>query len=76
MTTGIYHHLRRPIYAGYILGGLGWALLTCSLFGVGVAIAVPVFVDLTSREEEKWLEKYADYTTYKSKVKKFIPGIY
>ncbi len=77
VTTGIYHHLRHPIYAGYILGGFGWALLTCSLFGVGVAIAVPIFVDLKSREEEKWLtQKYANYATYKSKVKKFIPGIY
>jgi len=38
--------------------------------GVGVAIALLVFFDLKSREEEQWLvATYADYPAYGRQVK-------
>ncbi len=77
VVDGIYHHLRHPIYAGYILGAFGWALLMHSFFGLGTALALLVFYDLKAREEEKWLiEKYSDYRAYQHQVKRFIPWIY
>jgi len=77
VTTGIYGYFRHPIYAGWILGVLGWALLWSSLFGLGVAAALFVFYDLKSREEERWLlQKYPRYAAYKSTVRRFIPGVY
>lgn len=77
VTTGIYRHLRHPIYAGWVLGGIGWALLTGSLFGVGVAVAGFIFYDLKSKEEERWLtQKYAEYAVYQSTVKRFVPWMY
>lgn len=77
VTTGIYHYTRHPIYTGWILGTLGGALLISSLLGIGVAIALFIFYDLKSREEEKWLnQKYVDYPAYQRQVKKFIPWVY
>jgi len=77
VTKGIYRSIRHPIYTGWILAALGWALLFGTLFGVGVALAGLVFYDLKSKEEEKWLiETYAAYPAYKREVKRFIPGIY
>jgi len=77
VTVGAYGFVRHPIYAGWILGALGWELLTCSLLGIGVAVALFVFYDLKSRVEEKWLaEKYAGYPAYQQRVKRLIPRIY
>jgi protein-S-isoprenylcysteine O-methyltransferase Ste14 len=69
--------MRHPIYTGWLLGALGWALLTGSRLGVGVALAGGIFYDLKAREEEKWLAAtYADYTAYQRQVKRFIPWTY
>ncbi len=77
VTTGMYQFLRHPIYAGWILVALGWALLRGSRLGVGVALAGGIFYDLKSREEEKWLAApYAEYAAYQRQVKRFIPWIY
>ena len=77
ISTGIYSYIRHPIYAGWIVGTLGWELLARSLLGLGVTVALLVFYDLKSREEDKWLvEKYIGYAAYKDKVKRFVPWVY
>ena len=77
VSQGIYSHIRHPIYAGWILGTFGLALLTRSSVGVGVAVALFVFYDFKSREEEKWLvKKYPGYPAYVNAVKRFIPFVY
>ena len=77
VTTGIYHRLRHPIYAGWIAVAFGWALVWGTLFGVGVAFAGFIFYDSKSREEERWLlARYQEYSVYQREVRRFIPGIY
>jgi len=77
VTTGMYRCMRHPIYTGWILVALGWALLTGSRLGVGVALPGGTFYDLKAREEEKWLaDTYAGYAAYQRQVKRFIPWIY
>ena len=77
VTTSIYRFVRHPIYTGWIVVALGWALFFSTLFGVGVAIAGFIFYDLKAREEEKWLiEKYSDYAAYQRQVRRFIPRLY
>jgi protein-S-isoprenylcysteine O-methyltransferase Ste14 len=77
VRTGIYRHMRHPIYSGWILLALGWALLWGSSLGLWVAVAILIYYDLRTREEEKWLrQRYADYVTYAQQVKRFIPGLY
>jgi protein-S-isoprenylcysteine O-methyltransferase Ste14 len=69
--------VRHPIYTGWILGTVGLEVAAQSSVGVGVAIALLVFFDLKSREEEKWLvATYADYPAYARQVKRFVPFVY
>jgi protein-S-isoprenylcysteine O-methyltransferase Ste14 len=58
-------------------GALGGELLVGSILGVGVALALVVFYDRRSREEERFLaDRYPNYAAYKRRAKRFIPGVY
>lgn len=77
VTHGPYRFVRHPIYAGLILGTLGWALFRTSLLGLALAALMFIFFDLKSRREEHWLrEAYPDYEAYQVRVHKLIPWIY
>ncbi len=77
VTDGAYRVVRHPIYAGLILGTLGWSLLMATLLGIGFAILLFIFFDLKSRREEMWLtQKYPGYADYQRQVRKLIPGVY
>ncbi|MCS6844590.1 MAG: isoprenylcysteine carboxylmethyltransferase family protein [Caldilineales bacterium] len=77
VTHGPYRLVRHPIYAGLILGTLGWSLFRANLLGLALAALLFVFFDLKSRREEQWLrEIYPDYAAYQARVKKLVPWIY
>lgn len=78
VSTGVYSYLRHPIYAGWCLGAFGFALIFGSVLGIGVAVALVVFYDLRTREEEKFLmTRYPDYGAYRQRVKgRLVPGVY
>lgn len=77
VDRGAYAIVRHPIYAGVILGALGWGLLTASRAVLGAAIVLFVLFDLKSRREEAWLaERHPGYEAYRRRVRKLIPGIY
>ena len=77
VSAGIYSRIRHPIYAGWILGTLGLELVACSSLGIGVAVALFVFYDFRTREEERWLvAKYPAYRAYVTTVNRFIPLVY
>jgi protein-S-isoprenylcysteine O-methyltransferase Ste14 len=77
VNTGVYGLVRHPIYSGIIFGSLGWALMTNTLLGIGLAVVLFLFFDLKSRREERWLaESYPDYPTYQKRVKKLVPFLY
>jgi len=77
VSTGIYSRIRHPIYAGWILGTLGLELVARSSLGIGVAVALFVFYDFRTREEERWLvAKYPAYQAYVTTVNRFIPFVY
>jgi protein-S-isoprenylcysteine O-methyltransferase Ste14 len=77
VTSGVYGVVRHPIYAGLIMGTLGWALWHANLLGIGLAILLFVFFDVKSRREERWLaEAYPGYADYRQRVKKLIPWVY
>ena len=65
------------MYAGLILGGLGWAIWWVSLLGLLFVPAFALFFDRKASYEEVWLRKKdKTYVDYERKVKKFIPGVY
>ena len=77
VSNGIYAHQRHPIYAGWLLGAFGLALIFGSLLGLGIAIVLLVYYDLRTREEEKHLlQSYPGYRAYMARVRRFVPGVY
>jgi protein-S-isoprenylcysteine O-methyltransferase Ste14 len=77
VESGIYARLRHPIYAGLVLGSLGWSALTRSPAALVVALLLAVFLDAKARREEAWLlDRYPPYAAYRLRTKRFLPGIY
>lgn len=77
VESGIYARLRHPIYAGLILGSLGWSAFTNSLASLVVTLVLAAFLDAKARREEAWLiDRYPPYAAYRLRTKRFLPGIY
>lgn len=77
VQSGAYALVRHPIYAGIILGALGWGFVNTSLLTLGLALVLLLFFDVKSRQEERWLsEKFDDYANYQRRVKKLVPFLY
>ncbi|MCC3443527.1 MAG: hypothetical protein JGK01_17500 [Microcoleus sp. PH2017_03_ELD_O_A] len=59
-----------------ILSSIGLTFIIKGLIDLGKNLT-PIFFDIKSRREETWLsDKYPDYSEYRQRVKKLIPGIY
>lgn len=79
VTHGIYRRIRHPMYTGFLLYGLGQALMLpnwlvgpfyLATFGLLVALRV-------GREERMMIEEFGkDYEAYMARTKRFIPGIW
>jgi protein-S-isoprenylcysteine O-methyltransferase Ste14 len=68
--TGVYGIVRHPMYGGVLLSALGWSLLRASLPGVILSLLLGLFFDRKARREEVWLvEKYPEYTEYRTRVR-------
>jgi protein-S-isoprenylcysteine O-methyltransferase Ste14 len=77
VESGIYASLRHPIYAGLILGSLGWSALTRSPAAFVVSLVLAAFLDAKARREEVWLvDRYPQYGAYRLRTKRFLPGLY
>jgi len=78
VTTGPYAFVRHPVYACYVLLGLGLELAVGSFLGVGFVVAAFIYYDLRTREEERWLRtSYADFDAYRRHVRgRLIPRLY
>lgn len=77
VQSGPYAIVRHPIYAGLILGAIGWGLYLNSVLVLGYAALLFVLFDLKSRREEQWLvERFAEYPEYRTRVRKLIPWLY
>jgi protein-S-isoprenylcysteine O-methyltransferase Ste14 len=74
---GLYGLVRHPIYAGVLMGALGWSLLRASLPALALTVILGLFFDRKAAQEEIWLaEKYPDYADYRRRVRKLIPWLY
>lgn len=77
-TTGPYALARHPMYGGGILIALGWTIIFASIIGLGLTLALALFLDLKARREEVWLsERLDDYEAYRKRTpRKLLPFIY
>ncbi|MEG5081049.1 isoprenylcysteine carboxylmethyltransferase family protein [Microcoleus sp. AT8-B4] len=77
IQTGIYGIVRHPLYSGLILAAFGWTIFQISLSHLIATAILIIFFDIKSNREETWLtQKYPDYSQYRQRVKKLLPGIY
>ncbi len=77
VTSGIYAHIRHPIYSSFIQMSFGIAFLIGTSGSIAVAVISLIFYYLKSRYEEKLLiQKYPDYNSYKRKTGRFMPEIF
>ena len=77
IQTGIYSIVRHPLYSGLILAAFGWTIFQMSISHFIATAILLIFFDIKANREETWLsEKYPDYSEYRQRVKKLIPGIY
>ena len=79
IDTGLYAHIRHPMYSGFLLFFSGMALWHGSIFAFLLVPLVLFFLlSLRIKGEEEVLEnEFNEYLEYKEKVKaKLIPGIF
>ncbi len=79
ISSGPYHYVRHPAYAGFLLMALGIAVGYGSLIGM-IAIPLLLLPGLAYRiqTEEKLLQDHfgEEFRTYARRVRKLIPGIW
>lgn len=77
VTSGIYSVVRHPIYSGVIFLAIVYSCWRWSVSHLIGAAILLIFFDIKARKEESWLKnKFPDYDSYQSKVKKLIPWLY
>ena len=76
IKTGLYAHVRHPIYSGVLTGALGTALAHGNIVPVIVALVMIVFFTVKSRYEEGLLRAaYPEYADYMTHTGRFLPFI-
>jgi protein-S-isoprenylcysteine O-methyltransferase Ste14 len=75
--SGVYEHVRHPMYGGALLLLLGWALLSSPLALLPLGVAA-VFLEAKRRREEAWLlQRHEGYAAYRLQVRRrFIPFVW
>ncbi len=78
VTGGIYGVIRHPSYLGLVVNSLGWGLAFRS--GAGVLLTAAIIPPLLARigaEEALLQDQFGDeYSTYRARTSRLIPGIY
>ncbi|HCA82135.1 MAG TPA: protein-S-isoprenylcysteine methyltransferase [Bacteroidetes bacterium] len=78
VTSGIYRHIRHPMYLSLMLLGSGVCLKDPT--GIAVGLGVVNFIALVAtalREEKEMIEKFGEeYVRYMAESKMFIPKLF
>jgi protein-S-isoprenylcysteine O-methyltransferase Ste14 len=77
VTSGAYRLLRHPLYASYVLAGIGYLVQSPRLWNVAVLIAVWGCQIVRIASEEKLLGTDAAYRAYVMRTRwRVIPGLW
>ena len=77
VETGPYRIVRHPVYAGLILGGIGFALQRMSPATLVATMLLAVVLDLKRRREEVWLlDRFPGYAAYRKRTRALVPFLY
>ncbi len=74
-TTGVFGHVRHPMYLGTHLFYLGLAVVTFSLVSIVMWVIIFAFYNMLANYEERQLEERfgSQFLEYKRNVRKWIP---
>jgi protein-S-isoprenylcysteine O-methyltransferase Ste14 len=76
ITSGLYKYVRHPIYTGILLVVFGYSIYSASIPRLIISLLLLIlFYFKTNYEEYKLSQKYPDYSAYKSRTGRFIPGL-
>ena len=76
-VSGIYSHIRHPLYTSMFLFYLGLALIFPSYIIFGVVFVGFVMIAFTAFAEEKFLNNsFREYSEYKRKTGMFLPKLW
>lgn len=77
VTTGLYAHVRHPLYTGYVMLCCGFLLQNFSMRNLVAFIVFVIFESLRILLEENFLARDESYRNYMSKVRwRIIPYIW
>jgi len=78
VDSGVYAWIRHPMYLGTLLFCFAFLLIGFSIVSFAVWIAFFIFYDRMATYEENSLTEILgeEYTAYKKRVSKWVPGIY
>jgi protein-S-isoprenylcysteine O-methyltransferase Ste14 len=74
IQSGLYRYVRHPIYSGIILMTIGSAIYMLSGYKLLVGLCLWVlFYFKSNYEEQRLLDSYSDYGTYRDSTGRFWP---
>src|SRR5438876_11765314 len=76
-THGVYRVVRHPLYAGYLLGYLGYLGVYPTLWNCVLTVATAVALNCRAVVEERFLARDPAYREYLRRVRwRFLPSVY
>lgn len=78
IDSGVYAHVRHPMYLGTLLCCLSFLFTSASLLSIATWIAFFIFYDRMATYEEKSLMEILgkEYIDYKKRVPKWLPSLH
>jgi protein-S-isoprenylcysteine O-methyltransferase Ste14 len=74
-TTGLYRHVRHPIYTGLLLSAIAYSVRSSSAWVAATCILLVVLINVKARWEERRLtQRFPDYAAYSEHTPRFIPS--
>ena len=74
-TTGLYRHVRHPIYTGLLLSAIAYSVQSSSGWVAATCALLVVLINAKARWEETHLtQRFPDYAAYTAHTPRFIPS--
>jgi protein-S-isoprenylcysteine O-methyltransferase Ste14 len=77
LETGPYRWIRHPMYSGLGIASLGLLLTDPNPWRIACLVSLLIVLERKSRYEERLLlAHFAEYSQYRTRTWRFLPGIY